>query len=534
MPPRVPRRRGGRRRGPRSRQRAHDDREEHHRDDERDTIDCTGPAPAAGRRRRRTGRRTITTTATNTVADHHQDDEQAEGRVDEALRRPMRADFPARRRRRPRRSRRRQRATTTTSADRDRSPVDPPRRGALPSMPDETSDGQRTLAAADGGRDRQRHAGQLLGRRAYVAADDGGRGRAVGCWPTGAAIVDVGGESTRPGADAVSLDEELRRVVPVLERLAGRRVSIDTSRAEVARQALALGAELVNDVTALRRDPELAGRRRRRRRGRSCLMHMQGEPRTMQEAPRYDDVVSEVAAFLEERLAHAVDAGIEEERICLDPGFGFGKTPDQNLALAAPARPHRRDRSAGDGRVSRGSRRSRGSFGARTPASGPTPPRSAPRSRRSTEARRCSASTTCARTWRRSRSPRRWSGVRWSVTIELHGIELHGVPRRARARAPRGSAVPRRRRARPRGATPPRRPTASRTRSTTATSSPRSPRCPTAAPTICSRRSRPPSPTRWSRAFRSTRARVRVRKPDVVLPRPVDHAAVVVERRVPL
>jgi len=148
----------------------------------------------------------------------------------------------------------------------------------------------------------------------------------------GAAIVDVGGESTRPGADPVGVDEELGRVLPVLERLQGRRVSIDTSRAEVARQALALGAELVNDVTALRRDPELAGVVADS--GASlCLVHMQGEPRTMQEAPRYDDVVSEVSAFLEERLSHAVEAGIDEERICLDPGFGFGKTPEQNLAL---------------------------------------------------------------------------------------------------------------------------------------------------------------------------------------------------------
>ena len=147
----------------------------------------------------------------------------------------------------------------------------------------------------------------------------------------GAALVDVGGESTRPGADPVDVDEELRRVVPVLERLEGR-FSIDTSRAEVARQALALGAELVNDVTALRRDPELAGVLAAS--GASlCLMHMQGEPRTMQDAPRYDDVVSDVAAFLEERLVHAVAAGVDEDRICLDPGFGFGKTADQNLEL---------------------------------------------------------------------------------------------------------------------------------------------------------------------------------------------------------
>jgi len=149
----------------------------------------------------------------------------------------------------------------------------------------------------------------------------------------GAAIVDVGGESTRPGSDGVTLDEELRRVVPVLERLQGDvPVSIDTAKAEVARRALALGAELVNDVTALRGDPDLAGVVGD---GRAylCLMHMQGEPRTMQRDPRYDDVVSEVASFLEERLRAAVDAGVPEERICLDPGIGFGKTVDHNLEL---------------------------------------------------------------------------------------------------------------------------------------------------------------------------------------------------------
>ena len=149
----------------------------------------------------------------------------------------------------------------------------------------------------------------------------------------GAAIVDVGGESTRPGSAGVTLDEELRRVVPVLERLHGAvPISIDTAKAEVARRALALGAELVNDVTALRGDPELAGVVADAD-AYLCLMHMQGEPRTMQVDPRYDDVVSEVAAFLEERLAAAVGAGIPEERICLDPGIGFGKTVEQNLEL---------------------------------------------------------------------------------------------------------------------------------------------------------------------------------------------------------
>jgi dihydropteroate synthase len=149
----------------------------------------------------------------------------------------------------------------------------------------------------------------------------------------GAAIVDVGGESTRPGSEGVSLvDEELGRVIPVLERLEGLPVSIDTAKSEVARRALALGAELVNDVTALRGDPELAGVVAD---GDAylCLMHMQGEPRTMQDDPRYEDVVADVKAFLEQRLAFAVAAGIPEERVCLDPGIGFGKTLEHNLEL---------------------------------------------------------------------------------------------------------------------------------------------------------------------------------------------------------
>ena len=155
---------------------------------------------------------------------------------------------------------------------------------------------------------------------------------AVRLFEEGAALVDVGPESTRPGAEPVTLDEELRRVVPVLELLGGRPLSIDTSRAEVGRRALELGATMVNDVSALRREPELAGVVA----GAGadlCLMHMRGEPRTMQEAPHYDDVVSEVVSFLEKRLRFAVDAGVAEERICLDPGIGFGKTPDQNLEL---------------------------------------------------------------------------------------------------------------------------------------------------------------------------------------------------------
>jgi dihydropteroate synthase len=149
----------------------------------------------------------------------------------------------------------------------------------------------------------------------------------------GAAIVDLGGESTRPGSEGVSLDEELRRVVPVLEGLDGSiPISIDTSKSEVARQALEHGAVMVNDVTALRADPELASVVAEQG-AFICLMHMLGEPRTMQDDPRYEDVVSEVAAFLEERLEVAVAAGVPEERICLDPGIGFGKTMRHNLEL---------------------------------------------------------------------------------------------------------------------------------------------------------------------------------------------------------
>jgi dihydropteroate synthase len=149
----------------------------------------------------------------------------------------------------------------------------------------------------------------------------------------GAAIVDIGGESTRPGSDGVSVDEELRRVLPVLERLQGEvPVSIDTAKGEVARRALELGAELVNDVTAFRSDPALAEICAERD-AYVCLMHMQGEPRTMQLEPRYDDVAGEVTAFLEERMAFAVEHGVREDRICLDPGIGFGKTVEHNVEL---------------------------------------------------------------------------------------------------------------------------------------------------------------------------------------------------------
>ena len=150
----------------------------------------------------------------------------------------------------------------------------------------------------------------------------------------GADVVDVGGESTRPGADAVPADQELARTEPVVAGLAsaGIPVSIDTSKAAVAEGALAAGAAMVNDVTALRGDFDLAGLCA----DRDCevvLMHMLGTPRTMQDAPTYDDVVDDVRAFLAERVAAAVGAGIAEERIWVDPGIGFGKTVEHNLEL---------------------------------------------------------------------------------------------------------------------------------------------------------------------------------------------------------
>jgi dihydropteroate synthase len=154
----------------------------------------------------------------------------------------------------------------------------------------------------------------------------------------GAAILDVGGESTRPGAASVPADQELARVVPVIEGLVsagtGAALSIDTSKAVVAEAALAAGATIVNDVTALRAAPEIAGIVADHGAG-LCLMHMLGDPRTMQDDPRYDDVVSEVKRFLAERMAFAVAQGVAEERIVLDPGIGFGKTVAHNLALIA-------------------------------------------------------------------------------------------------------------------------------------------------------------------------------------------------------
>jgi dihydropteroate synthase len=160
--------------------------------------------------------------------------------------------------------------------------------------------------------------------------------RAADMLDEGARIIDVGGESTRPGSDPVSPEEEVRRVVPVIERILARRpealVSVDTYRAGTAEAALEAGASIVNDVSALRGDPRLAAMVAEAR----CpviLMHMLGEPKTMQRDPRYGDVVREVRDFLAGRAEHAVAAGVIEENIILDPGIGFGKTLEHNLAL---------------------------------------------------------------------------------------------------------------------------------------------------------------------------------------------------------
>lgn len=150
----------------------------------------------------------------------------------------------------------------------------------------------------------------------------------------GAAIIDLGGESARPGATPVSCENELARIEPALERILGLGVpvSLDTYKAEVARRALSLGARMINDVTGLRGDAAMAEVVAEHG-AYVCLMHMQGDPQTMQDGPRYDDVVTEVRAFLEERLEFAVGRGIAEDRICIDPGIGFGKTADHNFEL---------------------------------------------------------------------------------------------------------------------------------------------------------------------------------------------------------
>lgn len=152
----------------------------------------------------------------------------------------------------------------------------------------------------------------------------------------GAAIVDVGGESTRPGSSPVSSHDEIERVVPVIERLARRlsvAISVDTTKPEVMRAAVAAGAVMINDVRALTQPGALEAAAETG--AAVCLMHMQGEPRTMQAAPSYRDVVAEVRQFLDARVAACEAAGIARARICVDPGIGFGKSMDHNLALLA-------------------------------------------------------------------------------------------------------------------------------------------------------------------------------------------------------
>jgi dihydropteroate synthase len=188
-------------------------------------------------------------------------------------------------------------------------------------------DGVRLMGVLNVTPDSFSDGGLFLDRGAAVA-----QGRELAA--AGADIVDVGGESTRPGAEAVPAAVELARTAPVVgERAAaGVEVSIDTSKVAVAEAALDAGASMVNDITALRAEPELAPLCA----ARGCqlvLMHMQGTPRTMQENPTYDDVVDDIKAFLAERIETAVSAGIAEERVWIDPGIGFGKTAEHNLEL---------------------------------------------------------------------------------------------------------------------------------------------------------------------------------------------------------
>jgi dihydropteroate synthase len=198
------------------------------------------------------------------------------------------------------------------AANREDAPVDPLVMGIVNVTPDSFSDGGLFLDA-----------GAAIAHGRELLAE-------------GADILDIGGESTRPGAEPVPADEEIRRVVPVIEALAadGARVSIDTTKAEVARRALDAGATIVNDVSALRFDPELAGAAADAG-ATLVLMHMLGEPRTMQDDPRYDEVVSDIKAFLEQRIEYAVGQGVAEEDIWVDPGIGFGKTLAHNLELIA-------------------------------------------------------------------------------------------------------------------------------------------------------------------------------------------------------
>src|SRR3954451_21431642 len=189
-------------------------------------------------------------------------------------------------------------------------PVDPLVMGIVNVTPDSFSDG-----------------GQFLDAEAAIA-------HGSELIAEGADLLDIGGESTRPGAEPVRAEEEIRRVIPVIEALVadGARISIDTTRAEVSGRALDAGATVVNDVWAFRFDPEMPAVVAQA--GATCvLMHMLGEPRTMQKDPRYEEVVADVKRFLEERMAYAVGQGVGERDIWLDPGIGFGKTLDHNLEL---------------------------------------------------------------------------------------------------------------------------------------------------------------------------------------------------------
>lgn len=161
--------------------------------------------------------------------------------------------------------------------------------------------------------------------------------RAIKLADEGADILDIGGESTRPYATTVSLEEELRRVIPVVEAVATRvavPISIDTRKAEVAEAALAVGAEIINDVSAFEHDPQMPALAVESQAG-VCLMHMQGTPETMQDNPTYGDLVAEIAEYLQQRRDFLQRSGMDLDRICLDPGIGFGKTHQHNLRLMA-------------------------------------------------------------------------------------------------------------------------------------------------------------------------------------------------------
>jgi dihydropteroate synthase len=162
-----------------------------------------------------------------------------------------------------------------------------------------------------------------------------GVARAMAMEAAGADIIDIGGESTRPGSAGVSADEEMRRILPVIEKLRGKiriPISVDTSKAEVAEAAALAGAEILNDVTGLRNDPRIAEVARRRRLG-LILMHMRGTPRTMQEAPFARDVIRDVSSGLRRSVALALKAGVAKSRLVVDPGIGFGKSHEQNCEL---------------------------------------------------------------------------------------------------------------------------------------------------------------------------------------------------------